>query len=318
MAAYQIAQFPVAALAVAPAFVPAVVPAVAPAGGRIITWVGIVPGCYEAAILIEAVLQGQLTAATRNNTGDVQAAPDSGMVFVYKRHKDTMEWFTAKGIKFSATRPVNAGNALVSIDVERRNPKPWQGRRYEPEVTYGSTADLQLDVDARESLDLASVRWDQSTAAGDWLRQTVGDNTVPFPVSIRGGMVKKVFTVTVPGAGMYTVVSLYTARDAWPGRLRVPSDDLRLVIPRQAILDGFKYKGLVPVNTVVYDMHKGPVNCMAHAQAKAAAAAAALGFPAPAPAVAAPAPAAVGPQLPPSHLTGPGHQVQNYPQQSPA
>lgn len=170
-------------------------------------------------------------------------------------------------------------------------------------MTYGSTADLQLDVDAPASLDLASVRWDQRTAAGDWLRQTVGDNTLHFPFSIRGGMVKKVFTVTVPGTGVYTVVSLYTVRDAWPGRMRVPSDDLPLVIPRQAVIDGFKKnEDFGPVDTVVYDMQQGPVNCTAYAQAKAAAA---------------PAPAAVGPQLPPPHLAGPGHQVQNHPPQSP-
>lgn len=291
MAAYQIAQFP------------AVAPVAAPAGGRTPTWVGIVPGCYEAAILVEAVLQGQLTAVTRDNTGNTQATPASGMVFVYKRDKGDMQRFTARGIKFSDTRWVNAGNAAVSIDVVERKPKPEQGRWYEPQVTYGSTADLQLDVDAPASLDLASVRWDQRTAAGDWLRQTVGDNTLHFPFSIRGGMVKKVFTVTVPGAGVYTVVSLYTVRDTWPGRMRVPSDDLPLVIPRQAVIDGFKKnEDFGPVDTVVYDMQQGPVNCMAYAQAKAAAA---------------PAPAAVGPQLPPPHLAGPGHQVQNHPPQPP-
>lgn len=313
MAAYQIAQFP----AVAPAVVPAVAPVAAPAGGRIPTWVGIVPGCYEAAILVEAVLRGELTAATRNNTGDTDVTPDSGMVFVYKRHPDTMERFTVKGIKFSPTRVVNAGNAVVSIAVERN---PGQRRLYEPKVTYSSTADLQLAVDAPESLDLASVKWDQSTAAGDWLRQTVGDNTAHFPVSIRGGLVKKVFTVTVAGAGVYTVVSLYTLRDAWPGRMQVPSGVFP-VVPRQTVHDGFKNtEDFGPVDTVVYNMQQGPVNCMAYAQAAAAvaagflapapppAAAAAAGFPAPAPApaaaaalgVPAPAPAAVGPQQPPA------------------
>lgn len=112
MAAYQIAQFP------------AVAPVAAPAGGRTPTWVGIVSGCYEAAILLEAVLQGQLTAVTRDNTGNTQATTASGMVFVYKRDKGDMQRFTARGIKFSDTRRVNAGNAAVSIDVVERKLKP--------------------------------------------------------------------------------------------------------------------------------------------------------------------------------------------------
>jgi hypothetical protein len=223
-----------------------------------------VPGCYEAAILVEAVLRGILTPATRGNTGNQEAAPTSGMVFVYEVGND-IERFTAGSIKFSSTRNVHGGNAMVTIQVAR-TPQAIEPR-HPNRGPYRDLSELWRAINEPASLDLAAVKWDERSAGWDWLRETVGANHQAFPVSIRGGLVKKVFTTKLRDLNKsYTVVSFYNLKDAWPGAvLSVPSTIFPFLAPSPEVLNGLPNSAHVLNETAIYNMNIGPENCAEHA-----------------------------------------------------
>ena len=198
------------------------------------SWHGFVPSTWEAAVLIELLLQGLIQPAGKHEHNLPVA---SGDVFVsLVGHNNGHTRFTTRET-WSQTRSAMGSKQLLAL--EMREPKGQRAqinRPNPPRVWYSDLDALKAAIFSPNGLDLAAV--DRTSSGWDWLRTVAGDHTIEAKDSVPGGLIKKTISVKME-AWKFTVTSFYTLRDAWrcdrPDGLAAPSSAFPGVVLRQQL-----------------------------------------------------------------------------------
>ncbi|KAJ2984219.1 hypothetical protein NQ176_g117 [Zarea fungicola] len=197
------------------------------------TYVGHVSNTFDALILFEGCLSGELAHVPRRpHDRERTSLVQSGNVFIYEEHASGIKRWT-DGIGWSPSRilgnfliyreldqPFTPGEKKRAIKRPKKSPQGITKSEHPPQINMGY---LNSGFDASGSLK-------------DQERALIGSLVDSYPFK-PNGLVKKTISITYRGVPHH-LVSYYSVHDVVSGLLKTPSEDppLTHVVPRPELL----------------------------------------------------------------------------------